>query len=156
MADEPSRPRRLTVYAEIAAVLALVVAIVGVVVAFFAFEHDKEAASGNAGTTPAVTVTQYVRTTDSARPEDAGSSSPGFWGVTGVVILTVLTGVLAGFLVFLSWEELVSDLAACLAMAVIAGAHTYVLSLLGLSLIWAIIVAVAFAAIGFLANVFAT
>jgi hypothetical protein len=34
--------------------------------------------------------------------------------------------------------------------------HTFVLSLMGVTLIWAIVLAVIFAAIGFLANVFAT
>lgn len=156
MADEPAKPRRLTVYAEVAAVLALVVAIVGVVVAVFALEHDKEVAAGDSRATPLVTVTQYTQNTDNQNPEDANSSSPGFWSATGVVALTVLTGLIAGFLVFKSWEELVSDLGAFLATAVIAGAHTLVLSLLGLTLIWAVILAVVFAAIGFFANVFAT
>ncbi|MEU4235486.1 hypothetical protein AB0F17_65425 [Nonomuraea sp. NPDC026600] len=155
MADEPAKPRRLTVYAEVAAVLALVVAIVGAVVAVFAFEHDKEAAAGGSRATPLVTVTQYVPNTDIQKPE-ASSSSPGFWSATGVVALTILTGLIASFLVFKSWEELVSDLGAFLVTAVIAGAHTFALSLLGLTLIWAVILAVVFAAIGFFANVFAT
>jgi hypothetical protein len=68
LADEPARSRRLTVLAEAAAVLALVVAIVGV---------------------------------------------------------------------FVFWEGLVSDLAAIIVMVAIAGAHAFVLSLTGLTLIWA-------------------
>lgn len=155
MADEPARPRRLTVYAEAAAVLALVVAIIGVVVAVFAFQHDKDVAAENPGAAPAVTVTQYVQKTENQNPQDADSSSPGFWSVVGVAVLTLLTGLIAGFLVFISWEELVSDLAAIIAMVVIAGAHTFILSLMGLTLIWAVILAMVFAVIGFFANVFA-
>ncbi|MET8008215.1 hypothetical protein [Nonomuraea glycinis] len=155
MADEPAKPRRLTVYAEAAAILALVVAIVGVVVAAFALQHDKDVAAENSGATPAVTVTQYVQRTESQNPQDAASASPspGFWGVVGVVVLTLISGLIAGVLVFLSWE-LVSDLGAFLTMTMIAGAHTFLLSLMGINLIWAVILAIVFAAIGFLTNVF--
>ncbi|GGT33057.1 hypothetical protein ACFFV7_33620 [Nonomuraea spiralis] len=155
MADEPARPRRLTVYAEAAAVLALVVAIVGVVVAVLALQHDKDVASGNSTATPAVTVTQYVRNTPGQDPDEAGSSSSGFWGVTGIVVLTILSGLVAGVFVFMSWENLVSDVGSFLATAVVVGGHAFVLSLLGLTVVWAVIVAVVFGAIGFLANVFA-
>lgn len=155
MADEPAKPRRLTVYAEAAAVLALVVAVVGVVVAVFAFEHDKEVASGNPGATPVVTVTRYVPNADHQEPEKAGSSASDFWSVAGTVILTVLTGALSSFLVFMAWEELlISDFIVFLVTATIAGGHAFALSFLGITLIWAIIIAVIFAAIGFLANVF--
>jgi hypothetical protein len=75
--------------------------------------------------------------------------------VAGVAVLTLLTGLVAGFLVFISWEGLVSDLAAIIVMVAIAGAHTFILSLMGLTLVWAAILATAFAAIGFCANVFA-
>lgn len=155
MADEPAKPRRLTVYAETAAVLGLVVAVLGVVVAVLAFEHDKEVAGGSSGATPVVTVTQYVQNSDSQESKKADSSSPGFWGVVGVVVLTIVTGAISGFLVFISWEELVSDFAAILATVAIAGAHAFTLSLLGISLIWAIMLAIIFGAIGFFANVFA-
>jgi hypothetical protein len=158
MADEPAKPRRLTVYAEVAAVLALVVAIVGVVVAVFAFEHDKEVADGGQGATPVVTVTTHyspqVGSQESAEP---GSSSSGFWGAAGVVALTIITGLISSFLVFKSWEELViSDFIVVLINAAIAGMHTFVLSLMGITLIWAIVLAVVFAVIGFFASVFAT
>ncbi|MEU7744274.1 hypothetical protein [Nonomuraea sp. NPDC049158] len=155
MADEPAKPRRLTVYAEVAAVLALVVAIVGVVVALFAFEHDKEVADGGQGATPVVTVTQYspnVGSQESAEPD----SSSGFWGTAGVVALTIITGLISSFLVFKSWEELViSDVIVVLITAAIAGMHTFILSLMGITLVWAIVLAVIFAVIGFFANVFA-
>jgi hypothetical protein len=94
-------------------------------VAVFAFEHDKEVAAGNSGAAPAVTVTQYVQNTEAQKPQDADSSSPGFWSVAGVAVLTLLTGLVAGFLVFISWEGLVSDLAAIIVMVAIAGAHTF-------------------------------
>lgn len=155
MADEPAKPRKLTVYAEAAAILALVVAIFGVVVAMFAFQHDKDVAAENSGSTPAVTVTQYVQGTESQNPQDAASasSSPSFWSVVGIAVLTLLSGLIASFLVFLSWE-IVSDLGAFLTMTVIAGAHTFILSFMGINLIWATILAIVFAAIGFLTNVF--
>ncbi|MFI6793463.1 hypothetical protein ACIBG4_39660 [Nonomuraea sp. NPDC050383] len=155
MADDPAKPRRLTVYAEAAAVLALVVAVVGVIVAVLAFDHDKEVAAGNPGATPVVTVTQYAPRSGDQNPKDADSSSPGFWSVTGVAILTMVTGLIAGFLVFLSWEKLVSDFGAVFLMVVIAGAHAFTLSLLGITVVWAVILAFVFAAIGFFANVFA-
>ncbi|MFI7438718.1 hypothetical protein [Nonomuraea indica] len=152
MADEPARPRRLTVYAEAAAVLALIVAVVGVVVAVLAFEHDKEVATDKPGARPVVTVTQYVPNADPQEPD--GSSPSGFWGVAGTVILTVLTGALSSFLVYLAWEELIiSDVIVSLITAAVAGAHAFVLSFLGITLIWAIIIAVMFAAIGFFADV---
>lgn len=94
--------------------------------------------------------------TDNRNSKDADSSSPGFWTATGVAIVTILTGLIAGFLVFKSWEGIVSDLGAFLVTATIAGAHTFTLSLLGLTLLWAVILAVAFAAIGFFVNVFTT
>ncbi|MEU8151878.1 hypothetical protein [Nonomuraea sp. NPDC048901] len=156
MADEPAKPRRLTVYAEVAAVLALVVAIVGVVVAVFAFEHDKEVADGGQGATPVVTVTQYSPNVGGQESAEADSSS-GFWGAAGVVALTIITGLISSFLVFKSWEELViSDFIVVLLNAAIAGMHTFVLSLMGIALIWAIVLAVIFAVIGFFASVFAT
>ncbi|MFG1961439.1 hypothetical protein [Nonomuraea sp. NPDC049028] len=157
MADEPAKPRRLTVYAEVAAVLALVVAIVGVVVAVFAFEHDKEVADGGQGATPVVTVTQYSPKVGGQESAEADSSSSGFWGAAGVVALTIITGLISSFLVFKSWEELViSDFIVILLNAAIAGMHTFVLSLMGITLIWAIVIAVVFAVIGFFASVFAT
>ncbi|MEU7839216.1 hypothetical protein [Nonomuraea sp. NPDC049129] len=157
MADEPAKPRRLTVYAEVAAVLALVVAIVGVVVAVFAFEHDKEVADGGQGATPVVTVTQYSPKVGGQESAEADSSSSGFWGAAGVVALTIITGLISSFLVFKSWEELViSDFIVILINAAIAGMHTFVLSLMGITLIWAIVLAVIFAVIGFFASVFAT
>ncbi|MBB6346230.1 hypothetical protein ACWGH8_37385 [Nonomuraea muscovyensis] len=156
MADEPAKPRRLTVYAEAAAVLALVVAVIGVVVAVFAFEHDKEVATGSPGATPVITVTQYVPSRDAQEPEKTSSSSPGFWGGVGVVVLTILTGLFSSFLVFMSWEELViSDFIVFLITVAIAGAHAFALSFLGITSVWAIILAIMFAAIGFVANVFA-
>ncbi|MEV1239429.1 hypothetical protein ACIBO2_20355 [Nonomuraea sp. NPDC050022] len=157
MADEPAKPRRLTVYAEVAAVLALVVAIVGVVIAVFAFEHDKEVADGGQGATPVVTVTEYSPKAVSQESAEADSSSSGFWGAAGVVALTIITGLISSFLVFKSWEELIiSDFIVVLINAAVAGMHTYVLSLMGITLIWAIVIAVVFAVIGFFASVFAT
>ncbi|MEV1168697.1 hypothetical protein [Nonomuraea sp. NPDC049784] len=156
MADEPAKPRRLTVYAEVAAVLALVVAIIGVVVAVFAFEHDKEVADGSQGASPAVTVTQYATNSGIQKSDKDDSSSSDFWRVTGVVILTILTGLISSFLVFTSWEELViSDFIVILITVAIAGTHAFILSLMGITLIWAIVLAMVFAAIGFFANVFA-
>jgi hypothetical protein len=154
MADEPAKPRRLTVYAEAAAVLALVVAVVGVVVAIFAFEHDKEVAAGSSGATPVVTVTQYVQNGDNQESKNADSSSPDFWRAAGRVVLTILTGIISSFLVFMSWEALVSDFAPFLITVTIAGAHAFALYFAGITLIWAVILAITFAAIGFLFNVF--
>ncbi|HUR04523.1 MAG TPA: hypothetical protein VM347_18405 [Nonomuraea sp.] len=99
---------------------------------------------------------QVSSNTDNHNPEDTNSSSPGFWSATGVAVLTILTGLIAGFLVFKSWEGIASDLGAFSTTAAIAGAHTFALSLLGLTLLWAVILAVVFAAIGFFANVFTT
>ncbi|MEV6150521.1 hypothetical protein AB0L53_09280 [Nonomuraea sp. NPDC052129] len=157
MADEPAKPRRLTVYAEVAAILALVVAIVGVVVAVFAFEHDKEVADGGQGANTVATATHYSPKVGSQETAEADSSSSGFWGTAGVVALTIITGLISSFLVFKSWEELViSDFIVVLINAAIAGMHTFVLSLMGITLIWAIVLAVVFAVIGFFASVFAT
>ncbi|WP_433513956.1 hypothetical protein ACQP2T_62155 [Nonomuraea sp. CA-143628] len=99
-----------------------------------------------------VTVTQYSpKVAESAEPDS------GFWGTAGVVALTMITGLISSFLVFKSWKELViSDVIAILINAAIAGMHTFVLSLMGITLIWAIVIAVVYAVIGFFASVFAT
>lgn len=104
-----------------------------------------------------VTVTQYSPNIGGHESAEADSSSSGFWGAAEVVALTIITGLISSFLVFKSWEELlISDFIVVLINAAIAGVHTFVLSLMGVTLIWAIVLAVIFAAIGFLANVFAT
>lgn len=100
MAEGSSKPRRLTVFAEVAAVLALVVAIVGMIVAVLAYEHDKEVAPTGAVATPVATVTQFTRDTQGSPPEQPDSQS-----LLGDIAVILVVGAVAAWLLYMIWTQ---------------------------------------------------
>ncbi|MEV6038616.1 hypothetical protein AB0L65_46230 [Nonomuraea sp. NPDC052116] len=102
MTQGSPRPRRLTVFAEIAAVLALFIAIVGVVVAVLAYEHDKEVAASEAVPTPVVTVTQFT-TDERVSPSRHTDAQPVLEDSTIVLI----AGIVAMGLLYFIWAKLI-------------------------------------------------
>lgn len=113
MAQGSPRPRRLTVFAEIAAVLALVIAIVGVVVAVLAYEHDKEVAASEAVSTPVVTVTQF--TTDE---RENGSQPPDNESLLGDLAILLVVGVVAAFLIYKIWVDWLPSFSAVIFLSI--------------------------------------
>src|SRR3954451_5380521 len=89
--DEPSRqePRRLTVLAEIATVAALVIAILGLIVAFLAYRHDAAGGGSSGG---------------------GGSSSQGFRDDLGFWAVVIFSATLAGLLYFVFWVLTIDEL----------------------------------------------
>ncbi|MGW0192422.1 hypothetical protein [Nonomuraea sp. NPDC003201] len=82
--------------------LALVIAIVGVVVAVLAYEHDKDVAASEAAPTPVVTVTQFT-TDERVIPSRHTDAQPVLEDSTIVLI----AGIVAMGLLYFMWAKLI-------------------------------------------------
>lgn len=148
MAEDSPRPRRLTVFAEVAAVLALVIALVGVIIALLAYEHDKAVEGGSVAatpvvtvTTPVVTITTYVpakesKPTESPATLEAGPDPLGIAIVLGITILALIVTAAC----FATIED--GPIKAIMAAVTVAGFLAGIAWLEGFSLKWMIAIAI--------------
>ncbi|MEU8403183.1 hypothetical protein AB0C28_49090 [Nonomuraea sp. NPDC048892] len=149
MTQGSSRPRWLTVFAEAAAVLALLVAVVGVVIAAFAYEHDKDVAGEKAEAVPVITVTRYVSDTPETGRQADQTTEPSFvifLKIVGIVVLAILSAKLVHWI----WDEAIGPFFMCVISSFAAGATLAYLSwILIVPLGWAILIGIVAVVTGF-------